>query len=151
MILDCLEKADLYARMHPGFAAAFQYLRSTDFSGLPQGRHEIDGERMFVMLGREPGQGREKRKLEFHQKYIDIQCTITGEDEIGWRSSARCTKLSDPYDPAREVGFYADRPESYFTLGPKQFVIFWPDDTHAPLSGRGEMVKAVVKVAVDWK
>lgn len=151
MILDCLENADKYAAMHPGFAAAFQFLRTADFANMPQGRNEIDGDRLHVMIGREPGQGREKRKLEFHQQYIDIQCVIAGSDEIGWRSSARCAAIDTPYDAKREVGFYADRPETYLELGPNDFVIFWPEDAHAPLSGRADMIKAVVKVAVDWK
>ena len=27
----------------------------------------------------------------------------------------------------------------------------FPQDVHAPLGGQGDLVKAVVKVAVDWK
>jgi len=151
LILDHLDNADRYSSLHPGFAAAFEYLRTADILSLPQGRQEIDGERLHCMIGREPGQGRERRKLEFHREYIDIQCVLFGEDEIGWRPLGNCTQLDEPYQPSREVGFYAERPESYFTLHPKEFVIFWPEDPHAPLSGRGDMVKAVVKVAINWK
>lgn len=151
MILDRLDNADRYAALHPGFAAAFKYLRKTDFTKLPQGRDDIDGERLFCMIGREPGQGREKRKLEFHQQYIDIQYCAAGSDEIGWRSSRSCEGIDEPYDPKREVGFYAGRPESYFDLKAGEFTIFWPEDAHAPLSGKGEMIKAVVKVLIDWK
>lgn len=151
MIYDCLENADRYSALHPGFAAAFEFLRKTDFTKLPTGKNEIDGERMFVMVGRDAGQGREKRKLEFHRQYIDIQCVMDGIDEIGWRSTVRCQHLDEEYDPKREVGFYRDLPESYVNVGVRQFVIFFPTDAHAPLSGKGEMLKPVVKVAVDWK
>ncbi|MCE9608375.1 MAG: YhcH/YjgK/YiaL family protein [Planctomycetia bacterium] len=151
MIFDRLENAELYTPLHPGFAPAFAYLRTADFTGLEQGRHEVDGERLFVMLGREPGQGRERRKLEFHERYIDIQCVLSGSDEIGWRSSENCRELDQPYDPKREVGFYKERPETYFTVGEREFAIFYPTDPHAPLSGSGPMLKAVMKVLIDWK
>jgi biofilm protein TabA len=151
VIFDRLDRADLYNALHPGFAPAFEYLRRTDFSGMEQGRHEVDGERLFVMLGKEPGQGRERRKLEFHQKYIDIQCVMTGSDEIGWRTIETCRDLDQAYDEKREVGFYKERPTTYFTVGEREFAIFYPQDPHAPLSGSGPMVKAVMKVLIDWK
>jgi biofilm protein TabA len=151
MIYDCLENADRYAAVHPGFARAFEYLRTTDFSKLESGRNEIDGERLFVMVNRDTGQGREKRKLEFHRKYIDIQYVVEGVDEIGWRALRHCRELDTEYSATPDVGFYRDPAESYFTVGPGEFAIFYPDDPHSPMSGRDKFLKPVVKVAVDWK
>lgn len=151
MIYDVLSNAELYYSVHPGFRAAFEYLRNTDFSKLPTGRNEIDGERMFVMVNRDVGQGRDKRKLEFHRKYIDIQYVVEGLDEIGWRAESLCKELAVEYRESADVGFWGDRPVSYFNVAAGQFAIFYPADPHAPLSGKDSMLKPVVKVAVDWK
>lgn len=151
MIFDTLENAERYFAVHPGFRAAFEYLRKTDFSKLPTGRNEIDGERMFVMLNRDDAKGPEGRKLEYHRKYIDIQCVVGGADRQGWREISHCRESAMEYDPARDVGFYADKPETYVDVSVGEFTIYWPSDAHAPLSGHGPSIKPVMKLAVDWK
>jgi len=151
LIFDTLENADRYLNVHPGFRAAFDFLRSTDFTKLKTGRNEIDGDRMYVMVGRDAGRGREGRKLEFHRKYIDVQCVLDGIDEIGWRSTTRCQHIDLEYTPERDVGLFLDLPDTYFHVAVRQFAVFFPTDAHAPLSGKGDLLKPVVKVAVDWK
>lgn len=151
MIYDVLENAERYYPVHPGFRAAFEYLRKTDFTQLPSGRNEIDGERMFVVVNRDVGQGREQRKLEFHRKYIDLQYVVEGADEMGWRAGRLCRELAMPYGEQSDVGFWAERPISYFQVEAGQFAIFYPDDPHAPMSGHERFLKPVVKIAVDWK
>ena len=151
MIYDVLENAERYYAVHPGFRAAFEYCRTTDFSKLPTGRNEVDGERMFVVVNRDVGQGREKRKLEFHRKYIDLQYVVAGADEMGWRAESLCRELDTPYKDSADVGFWAERPLSYFNVAAGQFAVFYPADPHAPMSGHEPFVKPVVKIAVDWK
>ncbi len=58
MILDDLEQAARYYDLHPGFRRAFEFLRRTDLATLAGGRHEIDGERVFALINRDPGRGR---------------------------------------------------------------------------------------------
>jgi len=151
LIYDVLDNAELYYPVHPGFRAAFEFLRRTDFTQLPTGRNEIDGDRLFVMVNRDTGQGRDKRKLEFHRRYIDLQYVVEGVDEIGWRAESLCKQLDTPYNDKPDVGFYRDPPVSYFNVAAGQFAVFYPADPHAPLSGTVSMLKPVVKIAVDWK
>ncbi len=149
MILDELSAAGRYAPLHAGFADAFQFLTGTALDRLPVGKHEIDGERLFVLISHDPGRGRQASKLESHRKYIDIQYVVRGVDEMGWRPLADCRQVQTPYDAPRDLGFFADQPATWIRVSAGQFVIFWPDDAHAPLSGQGELIKAVVKVALD--
>lgn len=151
MIYDVLSNAELYYAVHPGFRAAFEYCRNTDFTKLPTGRNEIDGERMFVMVNRDSGQGREKRKLEFHRKYIDLQYVVEGSDEIGWRAESLCKELHTEYRESADVGFWGDPAVSYFNVEAGQFAIFYPADPHSPMSGHDRFLKPVVKIAVDWR
>lgn len=147
MVLDDLSNAQRYIALHSQFAAAFEYLHSRRLAELPEGRHEIDGERLFVLVARSPGKGREAARLECHRRYIDIQVTIEGQEEIGWRELGECRQIDEPYVDERDIAFYADRPETWLVMPPGKFAIFYPHDAHAPLAGRGEVFKAVVKVA----
>ena len=154
MILDKLTSADRYITLHPSFARAFAYLRECDWAqALPlerhNTRHSIDGDRVYVSIDRGQGRGREGARLEAHRRYLDIQFTIEGQEEIGWKALADCATTSDAYDDARDIVFFSDRPDSWVSLPAGHFAIFFPDDTHAPLAGRGTLTKAIVKIALS--
>lgn len=162
MILDRLTNGRQYVALHPGFAAAFETLADPRTAMLPVGRHTIDGERLAIIVGRDPGRGREGARLEAHRRFIDIQLTVSGQEEIGWLPLADCLAPTptgellaasygdEPYDAGRDIAFYSARPETWLALPSGTFAIFFPDDAHAPLAGEGEIVKVVAKVAVDW-
>jgi YhcH/YjgK/YiaL family protein len=153
MILDQLENAERYFPMHAGFRAAFEYLRATDFSGLSAGRHEVDGERLFLVMNRTQGRGRAASKLEAHRRYIDIQYTLEGPEEIGWRPTGTCAMVETPYHEQNDYAFFTDPSEAWVTVAAGRFAMFYPGDAHAPLAAPPEraLVKAVMKVAVDWR
>ena len=148
MILDTLDRAARYSAHHPAFARAFDFLSKSDFRTLAEGRHELDGDRLFVLLQRSAGRGRDGAPLEAHRRYIDIQFTIDGAEEMGWRARAGCERPSGPFDEAKDIVFFADAPSSWFAVPPGHFTIFFPEDAHAPLAGHGPVLKAVVKVAL---
>lgn len=150
MILDTLAHAARYAGMHAGFARAFEFLETTDLSALASGRHDIDGDRMYVSIDHKDGRGEEGARLEAHRRYIDIQFTIDGDELIGWMPLARCTSPDDAFDDTKDVGFFADRPTTWVSVPPGSFTIFFPHDAHAPLAGHGRLHKAIVKIAVDF-
>lgn len=151
MILDRLSEADLYSAAHPGFAAAFQYLRTTDFSNMEAGRHEVDGDRLFVVINRQPGRGHDGAKFESHRRYIDIQMTLGGMEHMAWRPLDACTQPVGAFNEQKDIVFYEDPAETWLTVPPGTFAVFFPQDVHAPLGGTGDLFKAVMKVAVDWK
>ena len=100
------------------------------------------------MLDRQDGRGREGARLEAHRRYIDIQYTIGGDEEIGWTSFASCQVPDGAFDAAKDIGFFGDAPSAWLRVPAGSFAIFFPEDAHAPLAGRGALVKAIVKVAV---
>jgi biofilm protein TabA len=158
MILDRLNTADRYASLHPAFAHAFAYLREANWAQLMTAsqrashhstRHSIDGDRMYVSIDSVDGRGREGARLEAHRRYIDIQFTIEGHEEIGWKPLGDCAATAGAFDAARDVTFFSDRPDSWLSLPAGHFAIFFPEDAHAPLAGRGTLKKAIVKIAID--
>jgi biofilm protein TabA len=149
VILDTLANAARYARMHSGFARAFEFLAATDLAALPPGRHEVDGDRMFVLINHEQGRGEDGARLEAHRRYIDIQYTFHGDELIGWMPLTQCTAPEGPFDEPRDVVLFADQPSTFVSVPPGSFTIFFPHDAHAPLAGLGLLKKAVVKIAVE--
>jgi len=146
MVLDELNNAPRYESLHPAFASAFRFLREHDCSRLAFGRYEIDGERVFAIIDREPGRGRQAARLEAHRRYIDVRFIIDGTDEVGWKPTGQCRSVATPYDGSRDLGFFADPPDAWVALPPGTFAIFFPEDAHAPLAGEGEVHKVIVKV-----
>jgi YhcH/YjgK/YiaL family protein len=149
MLIDYLQNADRYLPLHPGFARGLAFLRRADLAQLPDGRHEIDGERVFAIVSRGQGRGREQSLLEAHRRYIDIQFVISGEDCIGWLPISDCQRVSAPYDASEDLELFFDRPPTWLAVSTGAFAVFYPEDAHAPLATRGPIHKAVVKVAVD--
>ena len=44
--------------------------------------------------------------------------------------------------------FFNDAPDMFFGLTDGQFVIFFPEDVHAPMIGEDEIKKLVIKVKI---
>ena len=154
MVLDTLARCHRYTPLHPAFARAFAFLTGPHWAELASGaasagRHDIDGDRLYVSINRTDGRGRDGARLEAHRRCIDIQLTIDGYDEIGWKSLGDCAQPAGAFDAAKDIVFFSDRPESWVSLPAGHFAIFFPDDAHAPLAGRGTVKKAIMKIAVE--
>jgi len=149
MILDRLEHLEQYAGISPLLPKAIAFLRDTDLAALPLGRHEIDGDRVFAIAAKDPARSRDAAPLEAHRRYMDIQVVLASTDYMGWKSRVECDKPTADYDAEKDIEFFADRPTAWLAVEAGTFAIFLPGDAHAPLVGRGEIHKVVVKVAVD--
>lgn len=148
MILDRLDQAGLYTRIHPLFPRAFGLLARTDLRSLPEGRHPIDGDHLYLVIASEKGKGTDGAVLEAHRKYIDIQFVIEGTDMIGWRPAAECPGVTAPYDALKDVELYGEKPHAWSQVTGSAFALYFPGDAHAPLGGTGLLRKAIVKVGI---
>jgi|GEM_PF-29369 len=146
MILKNVDEAKRYEAINPRFHAAFEFLRRNDLSALAPGRYAIDGDRVFANVDDTVGRGRAAARLEAHRRYIDVQFVVSGTDVIGWAPLGRCT-IDTPYDEARDILFSSDPPVTWLTVPAGTFVVFFPEDAHAPLAGTGPLRKVVIKVA----
>jgi YhcH/YjgK/YiaL family protein len=149
MILDTLDRSASYHALHPLFAQAFTFLRSTDLHALAPGRHDIDGERLFAIVEDCAGRTHAEAKLECHRRYIDIQLVLEGVDEMGWKPRSECVDPATEFDAARDIQFFNDAPSSWVATPPGAFCLFFPEDAHAPLVSAGRIRKVVVKIEVQ--
>jgi YhcH/YjgK/YiaL family protein len=146
MIFDTIANAPQYFTLNPHFEAAFRWLQENPNAAL--GRYEIAGDDCFVMIQNPVGRGKADPLLEAHNEYLDIQITLEGEDEIGWKDRAACSVVKQEYSADNDAALWSEAPEFYLKLAPGTFVILYPQDAHAPVSGEGAMKKAVFKVRV---
>lgn len=150
MILDRLTNAALYRNVHPLFPQAFQALEKEDWAQWKDGRYELVGSRLYVMVQRYTSKPREQGKWEAHRRYIDIQYVAEGSEQLGWadRDSMR---IVEPYDDTKDVMFL-DAEGSFIKVAAGSFIVFHPQDAHMPgqaLTTPQPVLKVVVKVAVE--
>ena len=150
MIIDTLSNAGKYHGVHPLFAKAFQYVSSQDLNALEPGNYEIAGEELKAVVMDKPGKtaAESLEKFECHDRHIDIQVLIQGNEQIGWKPRGDCKEPKGEYSPEKDVLFYQDEPDMYFQLKPGQFVILFPEDVHAPMISESNIKKLVIKVKV---
>jgi biofilm protein TabA len=67
---------------------------------------------------------------------------------MGWKPRSTCIAPRGEYNAEKDVLFYDDKPDMFFRLTDNQFVIFYPEDVHAPMIGEGMIKKLVIKVKI---
>jgi biofilm protein TabA len=148
MVLDALPQLKRYLNLHPALRIASDAIVSRDLGTLAPDRYEIDGPRVYLSVDNKQAHGRGQARLESHRRYIDIQVTIAGQEEIGWRPVSACHAPAGAFDEQRDIQFYEDAPATWLAVPPGYFAIFFPQDAHAPLAGTGLLKKAIFKIAV---
>jgi biofilm protein TabA len=151
MIITDLNHIDRQVPMTPSLRKAFDFLRR-ELHGLPDGRIDIDGDRVFALVQRYETVRTDAPKFEYHRKYIDVQFIASGEEVIGWAAAA-AMKIAESYDEKKDICFGAVQQGKWtpVLLQTGQTAVLWPEDAHAPKLAAGDpspVMKIVIKVAV---
>ncbi len=85
MILDSLENSKRIECIHPLFKQAFDYVKSTDFSKMEDGKYDIADAGFTVSIASLFGKEKSEAAIETHKKFIDIQFPLLGVEKIGWK------------------------------------------------------------------
>ncbi len=151
VIVTDLKRIDSHFDMPLEITKAVEFLRLRGINELPDGRVEIDGDRVFAIVQRYDTVKADEPKFEYHRKYIDVQYLVSGEEIIGWTPSDRIT-VTDPYNAEKDIAFGTTaRKWTPVYLQGGWAAVFWPEDGHAPRLAAGSpspVMKIVVKVAV---
>ncbi len=151
MILDSIKNAGRYYSLNPRFKAAFDFLAECNVNTLPVGKHQILGDELFVNVQELDLRPRYEALLEVHNKYTDIQVVVggIGKEEFGWSERKDCKRVKTEFDAEKDVQFFSDEPQTFYTLREGQFTILMPEDAHAPMLGDGHVKKLIFKVLND--
>ena len=133
------ETSPVCCRAAFGFPAVCTYL---------PGKYAIDGDDLYIVISEGLLRPEQEAPLEAHDRYIDVQIPlrVRGEERFGWRPRERCILPRGEFDEAADIVFFDDKPSCYVSLHPGEFVVFFPEDAHAPLIGSGNVRKAILKI-----
>ena len=143
MILDSVENFQIYSEIHRSFKTVLDFLKKTDFSTLPDGKHVVsDG--IFAISSRYKTINESDTFIECHRKYIDIQIMVKGSERMGIcnRDLCRQFEYNDSEDYQKLEGKL-----DFITVREGFFTVFYPHDGHMPQliqDGKPEEVKKIV-------
>jgi biofilm protein TabA len=119
---------------------------------LPEGKHVIDGERIFALVQRYHPKPAGEATWEAHRRYIDVQYIVEGAERIGYAALGDGLKVTTPYDAEKDAAMFDARGD-LFEVPAGAFAIFMPQDVHAPglLSSTSVGIATVKKVVVKCR
>ncbi|MEK3785628.1 YhcH/YjgK/YiaL family protein [Paenibacillus sp. FSL K6-1230] len=136
--------------LHPAIHQAMAFLQQTDFSGLENGRYDIDGDRIFCLLQEAETAPTAEKRPEAHERFLDIQYLIHGRERIG---TARLNgqPVEEDLMSEKDIVFFAREmtDEIDVILEEGMYVLFTPQDIHRPCCEAGSNMtirKAVIKI-----
>ena len=134
-----------------GIQKAIKYLKETDFSSVPVGRYDIDGDNIYALVQEAETVPVEKKRPESHKKYADVQFLVSGIEKYGFAPDTGNLEIADGNE-ANDIYFYSQCPnESFLIAEPGCYNVFFPGDIHRPgcaVSDSVKIKKVVVKVKV---
>ncbi len=146
MIYDTLNHWEQYKGIHPGVAAGLEFLATHDMAALPDGRHDIDGDNVFVNVMRYETKS-ENPTPERHEKFVDIFYLLEGEEEV---AVCPVEELGEVVIANPEGDIWLHKGDGvHLPLGGGRFLALFPGDGHAPSigpHGPAHARKCVVKV-----
>ena len=128
---------------------AVDYVKSTDFSIIADGRLEFD---RGIWANVQTYQTKEDALFEAHKKFIDVQYLISGYENIGVTDYKKCLE-NVPYDIEKDIEFLTADDFIDVEMNQGDFLILYPSDAHKPSITRANQPsnvrKIVIKVPID--
>lgn len=150
MILGHITQPETFAYLPEAFRRSLAFLAATDMVALPTGRHDIDGDNIYVNVMAFDTLPANEKLAEVHKEYIDIQFLISGEERIEFALANDNNPVAKEYDA--ESDFYLVESmvgETGVTMTPGTFAIFLTEQPHKPgcnVTTSKPLKKAVVKM-----
>lgn len=145
MVIDTLENFGKYVSLNPLFAAVAEYMKDNDIFAQENGVVRLDGAGLFVNYTVAKGKTVNDARIETHNRMIDIQIPLSCPETMGYTPRKNLPEAE--YNVEKDITFYKGEAEKYITINPGEFVIFFPEDGHAPcISDNPEIKKAIFKV-----
>lgn len=152
MIFDNLKNAYYYFPPGSRLAKAIEFIKTFE-SSKPDGRYEIDGDRVYAVVSSYKTKPAEQQVAESHKKYIDLQTLVRGRERIDVTSISEQLVVTKIYDEINDAVYYG--PPTQFVrleLDAGIFAVFFPQDVHRPCcnpdDNEEEIRKIVVKIAI---
>lgn len=145
MIVDNIRNIDLYMGMNANLDKALSTIKLISKTASLE-RVDIIENQVFYTVMQYKATSREDKLFEAHNKYIDVQYILQGEEIISYVDREKA-KLAISYDSEKDIAFYKGYGNEIL-LGEGDFMILFPQDAHMPSIGSRDVKKVVAKVAI---
>lgn len=148
MIIDKVENMPMYYGVNAAFEKIYAFLAEYKASPKPDGKYELDGDRLFVSVSSYDTVSPQGRLPEAHRKYADVQVMLSGRELIGWAPLNGMKQESGDLING-DCAFFSGGTLSNLLLDEDIFALFMPQDAHMPclaVDGSEKITKAVFKV-----
>lgn len=130
------------------FAVAADFLGRPDLAELPNGRTDLIPGEVWATVMTKPARSAAEAQFEFHRHFADIQCCVSGAEQLGWHPSLDGLPVAKPYDAEKDAGMLHGPIREFLPLSPGWYAVLFPEEPHAPMIGTGVLKKVVLKVLV---
>lgn len=129
MIISGYKKLATYKGLTKNLDTAIDYLQNGDKTNLEVGKFAIDGDEVYAIVSEYSTRAIDEGKYETHEKYLDIQCLLEGEEFILVTNKSKLE--STGYDAAIDKENYTDGAEEVSVrVLPEIALILYPEDAH---------------------
>lgn len=128
MIYGRICDVERYAPMGTSLKRCIDFAQENDLLSFEKGRHNIDGDALYVNIAEYTTTTPENRFWEAHRDYIDLHILLRGEERIdlGWTADME----QKEYVPADDFLPLCGEPNSHVELRPGDFLLCYPEDGH---------------------
>ena len=127
MIVCPYKDLERYAPIIPGLEEAMKAIAAME-GWNPGTIPLLGGNRILVQEG--TTKPASEKLCEAHQKYLDVQYIVEGEETVGWAPLDTLT-LSGEFNTEKDIGRYAG-PVDFMRIGAGYCYVVYPEDAHMP-------------------
>ncbi len=131
MIYDKIENLSVYFGEDSKFAKVEPELKKFLDNPFNEGKIEIDGDNMWCNVAHYTVNPDNPLKYEAHREYADVQIMVDGEENIGWANTKECN-ITEDFKEGCDIAFMDAPNGQMFALRKGYFMVFFPEDAHAP-------------------
>lgn len=150
MIYSNLNHITDYSFLSAKIAKCFDYAKTHDLANMTPGRHDIDGDDLYVNIAAYTTSSEDVRIWEAHKRYLDLHLMLAGEECIAL-NHIQNMELGE-FQEARDFLPMQGPAQCLLTLRPGDFLICYPGDGHKTgicVAQPSTIRKAIFKIRID--
>lgn len=149
MIFGNVRNLEEYPFLEEAVKRCFEYAGAHNLESYETGRHDIDGDRLFVNIVEYETVDADKRFWEAHRDYLDVHLMLGGTEQIDLNFIQNMDVK--PFVPEDDFLPMDGEKNSSVILRDGDFLICYPSDGHrtaVAVSGSEKIKKAIFKVRI---
>ena len=149
MIFGNIRNIKEYSFLDSQIQKCFAYAKEHDLAQFEKGKHEIDGDTLFVNIVEYTTTTPEERFWEAHREYLDLHLMLSGPEQIDLNFIESMEQKE--FQPDSDFLPLEGEPNSHVVMEEGDFLICYPHDAHRTAVMVEEPVqikKAIFKIKI---